>query len=284
MTKTARALVGAALSAALLAAPAASADMTGRTIVIATEGAFPPSNMTRPNGELYGFEIDLVNEIAKRENLKIELISQAWDGMIQGLIDGKYDAIVDGVSITGARKEVVDFTHPYTTGGSTFVVMNSAGIDLPMNGTTAQLDDPVSIDPAVEAVAAVLDGKTVGVQQATIQSAFLEEYLQDKGVKVRTYPNGSDVYQDLSIGRIDAGIASLTNVAAFLEKNGDKAAATGPTFIGGIMGAGSGLAVQKGDTELQEALNAGLESIVADGTLAELSQKWFGLVVTPQQY
>ena len=101
---------------------------------------------------------------------------------------------------------------------------------------------------------------------------------------MRTYPNGPDVYQDLSVGRIDAGIASVTNVPAFLEKNADTASATGPIFIGGVMGAGSGLAVQKGDAELQAALNAGLESMVADGTLAELSKKWFGLVVTPQQY
>lgn len=284
MFKITRALAGAAFSATLLAVSAASADVTDRTIVIATEGSFPPSNMTRPNGELYGFEIDLVNEIAEREGLKVEMISQAWDGMIQGLIDGKYDAIVDGVSITDARKEVVDFTHNYTTGGSTFVVMNASGIDLPMDGEVAQLDDPESIGPAVDAVVEVLAGKTVGVQQATIQSAFLEKYLEDRDVTVRTYPNGPDVYQDLSVGRIDAGIASVTNVPAFLEKNADTASATGPIFIGGVMGAGSGLAVQKGDAELQAALNAGLESMVADGTLAELSKKWFGLVVTPQQY
>lgn len=284
MFKITRALAGAALSAALLAASGAQADVTDRTIIMATEGSFPPSNMTRPNGELYGFEIDMVNEIAKRQNLKIEMISQSWDGMIQGLIDGKYDAIVDGVSITPARQEVVDFTHNYTLGGSTFVVMKSSGIELPMDGESARLDNPESIGPAIDAVAEVLAGKTVGVQQATIQSKFLEEYLEDRGVNVRTYPNGPDVYQDLSVGRIDAGIASLTNVSAFLEKNADKAAATGPAFGGGIMGNGSGLVVQKGDEELRDALNAGLESIVADGTLADLSRKWFGLVVTPQQY
>lgn len=277
-------IAGAALATALMSLSAAQADVTGRTIVIATEGSFPPSNMTRPNGELYGFEIDLVNEIADRQDLEVEMISQAWDGMIQGLIDGKYDAVIDGVSITPVRQEVVDFTLPYSLGGSTFVVMNAAGIDLPMDGATADLDEPDSINAAIDAVAGVLDGKTVGVQQATIQSAFLEEYLEGKGVDVRTYPNGPDVYQDLSVGRIDAGIASLTNVAAFLEDNADSASATGPTFIGGLMGNGSGIVVQKGDTELLEAFNAGLQSVVADGTLAELSTKWFGLVVTPEQY
>ena len=149
-------MLSAALSVALLATSGAHADVTDRVIVIATEGSFPPSNMTRPNGELYGFEIDMVNEIAKRQNLKVEMISQAWDGMIQGLIDGKYDAIVDGVSITPARQEVVDFSHSYTLGGSTFVVMKSSGIDLPMDGETARLDDPDSIGPAVDAVAEVL--------------------------------------------------------------------------------------------------------------------------------
>ncbi|WFE75805.1 transporter substrate-binding domain-containing protein [Roseinatronobacter sp. S2] len=283
MTKTILS-ASAALIAGVLSLTAVQADVTDRTIILTTGGAFPPSNMTRPNGDLYGFEIDLANEIAERQGLEIEFISQAWDGMIQGLIDGKYDAVINSISITPVRQDVVDFSLPYTLGGSTFVVMNRAGIELPMDGATADLGEPDSIVPAIDAVADVLHGKTIGVQQATIQSAFLEEYLKDKGVNVRTYPNGPDVYQDLMIGRIDAGIASLTNVSAFLEQNADRAMATGPTFIGGLMGAGAGIAVQKGDDALREAFNAGLESVVADGTLAELSTKWFGLVVTPEQY
>jgi octopine/nopaline transport system substrate-binding protein len=262
----------------------ALAELSDRTVVVATEGAFPPYNMTRPNGDLYGYEIDIMNEVAKRAGFKLEMIAQAWDGMIQGLIDGKYDAIADGVTITAKRQEVVDFSLNYTTGGSTFVVMNDSGLTLPMQDIDADLDDSASIDPAVDAVAEALKGKTVGVQQATIQSAFLEKYLTDKGVTIRTYPNNPDVYQDLMVGRLDAGISSIANVSAFLKKNEGEATATGPIFAGGVMGQGSGIAVQKGDTELQEGIDAALRDMVADGTLEAMSVKWFGLVLSPTKY
>ncbi|MCJ8139172.1 transporter substrate-binding domain-containing protein [Falsirhodobacter halotolerans] len=286
MTTLRRAALRATIAATALFAgvQGAFADLSDRTVVFATEGTFPPSNMTRPNGELYGFEIDLVNEIAARAGFDVQFIAQAWDGMIQGLVDGKYNAVVDGVSITPARQEVVDFSLNYTTGGSTFVVMNESGLVLPQQGEMADLDDEAAINATTDAVAEVLKGKTVGVQQATIQSAFLEEFLVGRGVDVRTYPNGPDVYQDLLTGRLDAGIASVTNVPAFLERNEGVAMATGPIFAGGVMGNGSGVAIRKGDTELKEGIDAALRDMVADGTLKDLSEKWFGLNVTPTEY
>ncbi len=272
----------AGLAAAVALAACAPVLAQERKLVFATEGAFPPFNMTKPDGTLYGFELDMLDEIAKRAGFEYEVISQAWDGMIQGLVDGKYDAVVDSVTITDKRLEVVDFSLPYTTGGSTFAVMNESGLELPGGGTAIDLDDPAATEAAIEEIAALLEGKTVGVHVSTIQSDFLDQYLAPRGVTIRTYPNGPDVYQDLSNGRLDAAMASTTNIAAFLEKNAETAQATGPAFSGGVMGNGAAFVVQKGNAELAEDISTALKSMSDDGTLEALSQEWFGINVTPK--
>lgn len=268
--------------AAVAVAAAGPGLAQGKKLVFATEGAFPPFNMTRPDGTLYGFELDMLAEIAKRADFEYEVIAQAWDGMIQGLVDGKYDGVIDSVTITEKRLQVVDFSTNYTTGGSTFAVMKESGLELPGTGNFVDLDDTAATDAAITEIAAALAGKTVGVHVSTIQSDFLETYLAPKGITIRTYPNGPDVYQDLRNGRLDAAMASVTNISAFLEKNKDTAGATGPSFKGGIMGAGAGVVVQKGNDELAGRISAALKSMSDDGTLEALSLQWFGMVVTPK--
>jgi octopine/nopaline transport system substrate-binding protein len=271
-----------AAAALVLAGAQTTFAQDKKTYVFATEGAYPPFNMTSPSGELQGFEIELIAEIAKRSGFEAKVISQAWDGMIQGLVDGKYNGAIDAVTITDKRKEVVNFSLPYTTGGSNFIVLKDSGIELPGNGSNVDLADKAAADAAVADIAKALSGKTVGVQVSTIQSTFLTQYLADKGVTIRTYQNGPDVYQDLTNGRIDAAMAATTNIAAFLKKNADKAATTGPSFKGGVMGNGAAVAVQKNDTELKPLLDAALKSMSEDGTLSAMSKKWFGLDVTPK--
>jgi len=272
---------GIAATVTLLATSQAAFAQSRHSYVFATEGAFPPYNMTSPSGELTGFEIDMINEIAKRAGFDVKVISQAWDGMIQGLADGKYDGVIDSVTITAKRQEVVDFSLPYTTGGSTFVVSKDSGIELPGTGSFVDLSDKATAEPAIAAIVKALSGKTVGVQVATIQNSFLTDYLASKGVTVRTYQNGPDVYKDLTSGRLDAGMAAVTNVTAFLQKNSDTAIATGPSFKGGVMGSGAAIAVHKGNTELKQMLDKALKSMSDDGTLTAMSKKWFGLVITP---
>ncbi|WP_245480523.1 transporter substrate-binding domain-containing protein [Neorhizobium sp. NCHU2750] len=274
--------IGLATLALAVALPQASFAQDKKTYVFATEGAYPPFNMTSPSGELQGFEIDLIAEVAKRGGFDYKVISQAWDGMIQGLVDGKYNGVIDAVTITDKRKEVVDFSLPYTTGGSTFAVTKDSGITLAGNGTSVDLSDKAASDAAVADLAKALSGKTVGVQVSTIQSSFLTQYLADKGVTIRTYQNGQDVYQDLTNGRIDAAMAAVTNIAAFLQKHKDDVMATGPSFKGGVMGNGSAVAVRKGDSELKPAIDKALKSMSDDGTLSTMSKKWFGLDVTPK--
>lgn len=92
---------------------AAAAETAGKTIRIATEGAYPPFNYTNADGSLAGYDIDVANALCKQMQAKCEIVAQDWDGIIPGLLAQKYDAVIAGMSITPERQEKVDFTEPY---------------------------------------------------------------------------------------------------------------------------------------------------------------------------
>ena len=276
-------LKGAVAGAAALtlgrARPAEAKEWT--TIRFATEGAYPPYNMHQPDGTLIGYEPDIVAELSKRLGVKCPMQAQAWDGIIPGLQDGKYDAIIDGMSITPKREEVIAFSTPYASSPTTFAVMKDTLAGLPGAGERVKLDDEAATSTAVAALAKALKGKTVGVQTATIQLDFLTKYLKD-AVTIRTYATGPESFLDLGNGRIDAVLASINNINPFLEKSKGAMIATGYGFTGGPLGKGSAIGLRKSDPELKALLDKGLAEMAADGTLAKLSVKWFKTDITPR--
>src|SRR5215212_9197731 len=92
---------------------AAAQGKTWDTVQIATEGAYPPWNFSRPDGTLDGFEIELANDLCARMRVKCQIVAQDWDGMIPALNAGKYDAVMAGMDITEKRLEVLNFSRPY---------------------------------------------------------------------------------------------------------------------------------------------------------------------------
>ena len=94
-------------------AEAPAADVAGKTIRIATEGAYPPFNYTNADGSIAGFDVDVANALCEQMQADCEIVAQDWDGIIPGLLAQKYDAVVAGMSITPERQEKVDFTEPY---------------------------------------------------------------------------------------------------------------------------------------------------------------------------
>ncbi len=102
------ALLGAVSFCAILQMNAASAQST--TLKIATEGAFEPFNFTDPSGAVKGFDIDVTNAACAKAGLTCEWVRQDWDGLIPGLLAGKFDAVSASMSITDERKKRVAFT------------------------------------------------------------------------------------------------------------------------------------------------------------------------------
>ncbi len=250
-----------------------------KTIRIGTEGAYPPWNNLNSAGELEGAEIDFGNEACKRMNVDCEWVTQDWDGIIPALLNGKYDIIVAGMSITEERKQKVNFTTGYMTDGARFAVMKDSGLaDLKIAGMSkVNLNNAGGKEQAaIGQLIAAMNGKTVCVQSSTIHQNFVEQHMAG-AVDVRLYQTVDDHNLDLATGRCDAILADVGSIIDFIESDGGvDVAFTGPTFSGGVFGDGVGGAIRKEDTDILEMWNKVIAEMSADGTTANITKKWFG--------
>ena len=266
----------------LMATAAAAQDKT--EIVIATEGAFPPYNLTRPDGTLDGYDIELGKNLCERMKIKCAFVAQAFDGIIPALNAGKFDAIMAGMSATEKRKEVIDFSMSYGSTGQSFATLKDSPLaKMPMKDELFSLaSNEAGARKAVEQLKPLLQGKTVGVQTASIAARFIDEYL--KGVvQVREYKTTEQHDLDLVSGRVDFVMASMGYLMTAAQKptNSDLTI-VGPRFQGGFLGAGSSVGLRKGDTGLKQKFDEAIAAAKADGTTTKLSMKWFGFDMTPQ--
>ena len=272
LNRTLATLVGAVL---LTSAAAAQDDWS--TIRVASEGAYAPWNFTNADGELDGFEIELMRDLCDRMNAECELVSQAWDGMIPALQAGRYDAIMAGMSITEERKEVIAFSRAYATTPAIFVApveSELAAADLPE--TRVDLAEVSAEEQALlDQLRGLVEGRTVGVQTATIHENFLREYMGD--ITIRTYDTQENLDLDLQAGRIDVALADQSGWQPLLAGDaGDDFARVGPGFSGGVFGEGVGVGLRQEDEALQAKFNAAIQAALEDGTVSELAVKWFG--------
>ena len=254
-----------------------------QTIRIGTEGAYPPWNNINSAGDLEGAEIDFGNEACKRMGVTCEWVTQDWDGIIPALLQGKYDIIIAGMSITEERKEKVNFTNGYMTDGARFAVLKGSGLEgLSVAKFTGGVNK-VNLNnaggkeqAAIGQLIAAMNGATVCVQSSTIHQNFLEKHMSG-AVKVKLYQSVDDHNLDLAAGRCDAILADVGSIIDFMESDGGvDVAFTGPTFSGGVFGDGVGGAVRKEDTDILEMWNEAIAAMSADDTTAEITKKWFG--------
>ena len=275
--------LGAALVAGLAFAPTAFAK-DWKTVVIGMEGAYEPWNLTDSSGKIVGFEPDLAMDLCKRAGLECKIIAQDWDGMIPGLKAGKFDVIMDGMSITDERKKEIDFSKPYAASPGSFLAPKDSPLaKAPDAGKLVNLDkDPNEGDVAIKGVQAALKGKTLGVQVSTTHANFASQYLKDVAT-VKEYKTTDDRDLDLKSGRIDASLDDLpTNMATASKPDASELAVVGPKLIGGVFGVGEGMGIRKDDADLTAKFDKALAEAIADGTVKRLSEQWFKIDMTPQ--
>ncbi len=225
-------------------------------VTLGTEGAYPPFNWIDANGGLQGFDVDIGNALCNAANLECEWVVQDWDGIIPGLLAQKYDAIVASMSITEERKQKVDFTKKYYNTPAKFVRVKGSGIEINKDS---------------------LDGKTVGVQRATIHENFLRDNYGDV-VNIKAYASQDEANLDFLAGRVDLLLAdSVALLEGFINTDdGNDAEFIGPDFTDPRwFGEGVGIAIRKGDAQLTESLNAAIDMIRSNGTYAEINAKYF---------
>ena len=250
-----------------------------KSIRIGTEGAYPPWNNLNSAGELEGAEIDFGNEACKRMGVECEWVTQDWDGIIPALLNGKYDIIVAGMSITEERKQKVNFTTGYMNDGARFSVLKDsklANISIPGVSKVNMNNAGGKEKAAVGQLVAAFNGKTVCVQSSTTHANFVEQYMAGV-VTLKLYQTVDDHNLDLSAGRCDAVLTDVASALDFMGTDqGANAAFTGPTFSGGPWGDGVGGAIRKEDTDILEMWNKVIAEMSEDGTTAEITKKWFG--------
>ncbi len=259
---------------AFIVGAAAAKDWT--EVVIGTEGAYPPWNSTNASGELVGAEMDLAMELCKRMSVSCTIVGQDWDGIIPALQNGKYDAIMAGMSITTERMEKINFSRGYFNDPARIAVLEGSDLtDLDMVDRVTLDDIDADEQATLDTLKAALAGKTVGAQIATTHVNFIEKYLPD--IEVRTYQTQDELNLDLQAGRIDAAVADNQAFKDFMATpEGAKVAFIGPALSGDVFGQGVGVGLRKDDTDLLELFNAAIEEANADGTITRISVDWFG--------
>jgi octopine/nopaline transport system substrate-binding protein len=261
-----RSIIFAGATALALTAGAASAQDVVR---IGTEGAYAPWNFTNEAGELVGFEIDLGNAICELNGWECEWVAQDWDGIIPALQQGRYDAIMAGMSITDQRDEVIDFSIPYMTTPARFATAD------------AELADELA-DADAEAVFAALEGGVVGVQTGTIHQNLVEQEVA--GADLRFYDTQDQLNLDVQAGRVDAGLADINAWLDFNAAEGsEEISLIGPGLTGAdfpVLGAGVGVGLREADDDLQAAFNEAICTLYNDGTITDMTIEWFGFDAT----
>ncbi len=218
------------------------------TIMVGTEGAFPPMNFFKGK-DLTGFEIELTNAVAKNLGLKTDWKVLSFDALLPALGTGRFDMVAASHTITEERAKAVDFANPeYCTDG-VFVTKKGG---------------PKTV--------ADLAGKKVG---AGIGSTNLQILSTIKGIKpedIKSFPKDLDALQALIAGRIDAW-----STDRWPALDAVKASPKANLVVAGVLYVQrNAMAVAKGNTGLRDALNTGLAAVMKDGTYAKLSNKWFG--------
>ena len=245
-------------------------------IRIGTEGAYPPWNGTNAAGELEGAEIDLAADLCARMNAECELVAQDWDGIIPALQNGKYDAIMAGMSITDERKVRIDFSIGYMTEPASLSALSNTALGTLNAPGKLNLDDmDAEAKGLLSTLQSALAGASVGVQTATIHENFLNEYMPDVTIKV--YDTQQNMELDLAAGRIDAALCDKAAMETFADTPaGSGVTLIGPDLFGGSFGAGVGAGIRKSDSDLTAMFNKAIADATADGTVSRISMEWFG--------
>ena len=232
-----------------------AAGTEGGTLIVGFDQDFPPMGFLGDNGEYTGFDLELAQEVAKRLGLEYQAQPIAWDAKDMELESGNIDCIWNGFTMTG-REDDYTWTKPYMANTQVFVVRNDSGIE----GKDG------------------LAGKVVECQaDSSAESALKEDPdLTSTFGQLLTTADYNTAFMDLEQGSVDA-IAMDVIVAGYQikQRNADF------TILDDSLSAEEyGVGFKKGNTELRDKVQATLEDMAKDGTMKEISEKWFGEDVT----
>ncbi|MEM6050980.1 transporter substrate-binding domain-containing protein [Erwinia sp. P7711] len=211
----------------------------------------PPFEFMNADNQLVGFDIDLAKALCERMQQQCIFTSNNFEHLLPSLKFRRYDAVISGLDITEERKTLVDFTDPYHSNSGTLV----AG-----KGLYSNIEQ--------------LKGKRVGIGAETTQQAYLKVARPE--IVAVIYDNYQNALLDMRNGRLDGIFGDTLSIQQVLESNPQLGKVGAPITDSRFFGIGLGIAVRKGNSELRKSLNEALQSLKDDGTLHQLSRRWFG--------
>ena len=247
-TSSSNAPAASAPASSSAAAPAAE----GKEYKVAMNAQFPPFESMNSAGQIEGFDVDVMNAIAKEEGFKVTYHQQAWDGIFASLKAGDNDILISGITITDDRKKEMLFSEPYYK--ITQVVL------VPQGKNIASVEDLKKMDK-------------VGVTIGTTGDLAAQKILGATSEQIIRLENLPFMLKEVETGAVDAVISDSAVVADYVKKKGDKGftMVEVPDFTVEYYG----IAVRQDDKALMDKINSGLKKIQASGEYDKISDKYF---------
>lgn len=224
-------------------------------VIVLTSSGYEPYEMVDIDGNLTGFDIELMEALALEVGIEIVWQDVDFDGIIASLQSGQAEIAIAGLSPTDERKEMVDFSDVYyntESGLSNYLVFNASDV------TVTGLAD--------------LDGLTVGAQIGTVQAELLESISDEYNFTVDLRSNNTMIVEEINAGRIDVLVVENAVADSILETNTSLSKVGFESYLDDVLG--SAIAFAK-DSEYTEQFNAALATLKENGTLDALIDEWF---------
>lgn len=230
----------------------------GDKIVVGLDDNFPPMGFKDENNEIVGFDIDLAKEATKRLGRDVEFKAIDWSSKEAELKSGRVNVLWNGLDITDKRKESMLFSDPY---------MDNRQIIFVKKGR-ADITDEKS-----------LAGKAVGTQSASTAEEYVDgaDFFKKEVKEVKKYSDFVSAFMDLENGRIDAVVGDEIVGRYYMSKHPDSLEAV-DVAVGPV--SQFGIAFAKDNQKLRDDVQKVLDEMVKDGTVAKISEKWFGKDIT----
>ena len=231
-------------------------DLQGMEVVVVTENAYPPLQFVNPKtGDAIGWEYDAMAELSKRLNFTLVIENSSWDAMIPAVSQAQYDIGMTGITIRDDRREKVDFSDAYMR-SEMFMLVRADEMRFASGSEFAAIEDGLvgaqaGTTPFYTAVYEVLDGN-------------------EQNPRITLFETFGASIQALRTGDVDLVLTDGTAGAGYVDANPGVF-----KLVGEAMGAEDfGFIFPKG-SDLVPAINSGIASMKADGTLDKLNTKWF---------
>lgn len=226
-------------------------------IKVGMSGSYKPYTYLDEKGELTGFDVDVWKEIGKRTGHEIEFVTSDFSGLFGMLDSAKLDTIANQITVTPEREQKYLFSRPYVYYGAQLISKDDR-------------NDIVDLES--------LKGKKVAVGLGTNYETIIREFDKNSEIEIITYDSGSASYQDVAIGRVDAAMNDRLALQSVIIESGLPLKLAGPP-INEMQNAFPFLNNEE-NKELVAQIDSAIDSMYEDGTIKEISMKYFDMDIT----